>query len=75
MGRGRPTTTYTAKVRNRTQHKFTLFYHPNDTSLYAVILEPSKNESSLCRIYKLAFPPLIPTKTSNIEINQINGGI
>lgn len=44
-----------------------LFYHPNDTSLYAVILEPSKNESSLCRIYKLAFPPLIPTKTSNIE--------
>lgn len=44
-----------------------LFYHPNDTSLYAVILEPSKNESSLCRIYKLAFPPLIPTKTSYIE--------
>ena len=44
-----------------------LFYHSNDASLYAVILEPSQNESSLCRIYKLAFPPLILTTTSDIE--------
>lgn len=58
-----------------------LFYNPNDASLYTVILEPSKNESSLCRIYKLAFPPFNPTSyeikkvSSNLKLNLLRGVI
>lgn len=44
-----------------------LFFNPIDSFLYSVILQPQDKDNSLCKIYKLKYPPLC---YSNIHLKS-----